>query len=60
MRDAQRHGQREKQAPSGEPDTRFDPRTPGSPRAKGSAQPLNYPGAPTISGYYGWEGATVI
>ena len=47
MRDTQRHRQREKQAPSGEPDVGPDPRTPGSrPEPKLEAQPLSHPGAP--------------
>ena len=45
----QRHKQREKQAPSGEPDAGVDPRTPGSgPELKANAQPLSHPGAPVI------------
>ena len=47
MRD--RHRQREKQAPSGEPDAELEPRTPGSqPEPKADAQPLSHPGAPTL------------
>ena len=39
--------QREKQAPFGEPDVGFDPRTAGpQPEPKADAQPLSYPGAP--------------
>ena len=43
MRDTerQRHKQREKQAPCGEPDAALDPRTPGSqPEPKAYVQPL--------------------
>ena len=49
MRDTerQRHRQREKQAPSREPDVKLDPRTPGSrPEPKADAQPLSHPGIP--------------
>ena len=47
MRERQRHGQREKQAPCGEPHVGLDPRTPGSgPEPKADAQPLSHPGAP--------------
>ena len=49
MRDIekQRHRQREKQAPWGEPDAGFHPRTWGScPEPKADAQPLSYPGTP--------------
>ena len=52
MRDRkrQRHRQREKQAPCGEPVVGLDPRTPGScPEPKADAQPLSHPGAPTPS-----------
>ena len=43
----QRHRQREKQAPCGEPDVGLDPRTPGSqPELKADAQPLSHPDAP--------------
>ena len=45
-RERQRHKQREKQAPCGEPEARLDPRTPGSqPEPKANAEPLSYPGA---------------
>ena len=54
MRDTQkeqRHGKREKQAPSREPDVELDPRTPGShPEPEADAQPLSHPGAPVL--YY--------
>ena len=50
MRDTERKAetwQREKQAPSGEPDVRLDLRTPGSrPEPKADAQPLSHLGAP--------------
>ena len=50
MRDTQRgqrHRQREKQAPHGEPDVGLDPETPGSrPEPKADAQPLSHPGVP--------------
>ena len=52
MRDSerQRHRQREKQAPSREPDAGLDPRTPGShPEPKTDAQLLSHPGAPPMS-----------
>ena len=43
----QKHRQREKQAPPGEPDAGLDPRTPGSqPEPKADAQTLSHPGAP--------------
>ena len=49
MRDThrrQRHRQREKQAPCGEPDVGLDPGTPGScPETKADAQPLSQSGA---------------
>ena len=49
MRDRQRHRQRKKQAPCGEPDVGLDPRTPGShPEPKADAQLLNHPGVPII------------
>ena len=45
MRDKQRHRQREKQAPCGEPDAGLDPRTPGSrPEPEADAPPLSPPG----------------
>ena len=40
-RERQRHRQRKKQAPSGEPDVRFNPRTPDH-----NAQPLSHPCVP--------------
>ena len=47
MRQRERHRQREKQAPCGEPDVGFDPRTPGSrPGPKAGAKPLSHPGIP--------------
>ena len=43
----QRHRQREKQAPWGEPDVGLDLGTPGScPGLKADAQPLSHPGPP--------------
>ena len=46
-RDRQRHRQREKQGPCGEPEVGLDPGTPGSrPGPKADAQPWSYPGAP--------------
>ena len=43
----QRHRQREKQAPCGEPYVGLDPRTLGSrPELKADAQPLSHPGVP--------------
>ena len=45
-REGQRHRQREKQVPCGEPDAGFDPRTLGShPVPKADAQTLSHPGA---------------
>ena len=52
MRDAerQRYRQKEKQAPSREPDVGCDPRTPGSqPELKADAQPLSNPGVSRCS-----------
>ena len=49
MRDTerQRHRQREKQVPCGEPDMGFDPRSPGlHPGPKAGAKPLYHPGIP--------------
>ena len=51
MRDTQRerqsHGQKEKQAPSGEPDAGFYPGILGSrPKPKAEAELLSHPGAP--------------
>ena len=46
-REWQKHKQREKQAPCGEPNVGLDPRIPGSHhRPKADAQPLSHPGAP--------------
>ena len=43
----QRHRQREKQAPCGEPDVRLEPGTPGSRlEPKADTQPLNHAGVP--------------
>ena len=43
----QRHRQREKQAPCGEPDAEIDPSPPGSrPEPKADAQPLSHPAIP--------------
>ena len=48
-RQRDRHRQREKQAPCGEPNVGLDPRTPRSRlELKADAQPLSYPGAPQI------------
>ena len=50
MRERERHGQREKQAPCREPNAELDPRTPGShPEPKADAQPLSHPGVPICS-----------
>ena len=47
QRERQRLRQREKQAPRGEPDAGFDPRSPGpGSEQKADAQPLSNPGAP--------------
>ena len=49
-RERQSHRQREKQAPSREPDMGLDPGTPGScPELKADTQPLSYPGIPMLS-----------
>ena len=49
-RERQRHRQRAKQAPCGEPDVGLDPRTLGSrSELKADAQPLSHPGIP---GYF--------
>ena len=40
----QRHRQREKQGPCGEPDAGLDPRT-SRPEPKANAEPQNHPGA---------------
>ena len=46
QRKRQRHRQREKQAPCGEPNAGLDPRSPGSwPEPKADAQLLSHPGA---------------
>ena len=43
----QRHRQREKQAPGGEPEEGIDPRAQGSlDEPKADAQPLSHPGIP--------------
>ena len=48
----QRHKQREKQAPCGEPDAGLSPRTLGSwPEPKADAQLLSHPGTLTIGTY---------
>ena len=45
----QRHRQREKQTPWGEPDVELDPRTLGSqPESKADTQPLSHPRTPTL------------
>ena len=47
QREAERHGQREKQAPLRELDAGFDSQTPGScPEPKADTQPLSHPGIP--------------
>ena len=52
-RERQRHRQREKQAPCGEPDMSLDPRTPGShPELKADAQPLSHTDARLPPGIY--------
>ena len=49
-RKRQRHRQREKQAPFGEPNVGLDSRTLGShPEPKADAQSLSHPGAPKTS-----------
>ena len=49
-REKQRHKQREKQTPCGEPDVGLHPGTPGSrPEPKTDAQPLSHPGALSLS-----------
>lgn len=46
-RGRRRHRQWEKQAPCGEPDAGFDPRTPGSqPELEADAQPLSHTSIP--------------
>ena len=53
----QRHRQREKQSPCGEPDAELDSRTPGSRlEPKADFQPLNHRSAPTddLSVLIGW------
>ena len=61
MRDTgrKRDRQREKQAPSKEPNAGLDPSTPGSnPEPKADAQPLSHPGAPPQKknpSYFKWE-----
>ena len=46
-RGGQRHRQREKQAPHGEPDVGLDPRTPRlGLELKADIEPLSHPGAP--------------
>ena len=48
-RERQRHRQREKQAPYGEPNMGLDPWTPGpQPEPKSDTQPLSHPGTPKI------------
>ena len=47
--ETQRHRQREKKAPGGEPNVGLDPRTPGSrPGPKADAQLLSHPGVPDL------------
>ena len=49
IHERQRHRQREKQAPHGEPNVELEPRTPGSrSEPKADAQPLSHPGAPPV------------
>ena len=46
-REKQRHRQRGKQAPCGDPDAGFVSKTPGSqPELKADTQPLSHPGIP--------------
>ena len=55
MRDIekQRHRQKEKQAPHGEPDAGVDPSTLGSqPKPKVDIQPLNHPGTRELLDFY--------
>ena len=53
-RERQRHRQREKQAPCGDPDVGLDPRMPGSrPELKADAQPLSHPGIPILNFFKG-------
>ena len=48
-RERQRHRQREKQAPCGEPNAGLNPRTPGSqPEPKADVQPPSHAGVPGI------------
>ena len=50
--EGQRHRQREKQAPCGEPNVGHDPRALGSrPELTAGAQPLSHPGAPDLNGF---------
>ena len=50
QRERQRHGQREKQAPCGEPDAVLDSGTLGSrPELKADAQSLSHPGIPRLT-----------
>ena len=54
-RETQRHRQREKQAPCGEPDVGLDPDTPGShPEPEADAQPLSHLGAPNLITFAFW------
>ena len=49
QKEKQRHRQREKQAPCGDPHVGLDPGTPGSyPGLKGGAQLLSHPGVPCL------------
>ena len=49
----ERHSQKEKQAPQGEPNSGLDPRTSGSrPEPKADAQPLSHPGIPDVQEFY--------
>ena len=53
-RERQTHRQREKQAPSREPNVGLDPGNPGScPEVKADAQLLNHPGTPGKAIYTG-------
>ena len=52
QRERQKHRQREKQAPCGEPDAGLDPGTLGShPEPKAGTQPLSHPGAPVCHSF---------
>ena len=55
-REGQRHWQREKQVPSGEPVAGLDPKIPGSkPELKTDAQSLNHPDVPLLEVFDGFR-----